>query len=115
MHISVFISVTVEFYSGVNLTAANPNQNPDKMQKCSLQGGCLFVNEESDELDQLSTATSGISLQFGRVYLPHALERKYPNESSEFGCQWIFASSRLARDPRSGERCRHHVGEDFCH
>ena len=50
---------------------------------------------------------------FGRVYLPHALERKYPNESSEFGWQWIFSSSRLASDPRSGERRRHHVGEDF--
>jgi len=50
---------------------------------------------------------------FGRVYLPHALERKYPNESSEFGWQWIFSSSRLACDPRSGERRRHHVGEDF--
>jgi hypothetical protein len=43
VHISVFISVTVEFYSGVDFTAANPIQNPDKMQECRLQGGCLFV------------------------------------------------------------------------
>ena len=50
---------------------------------------------------------------FGKVYLPHALERKYPNESSEFGWQWVFPSQRLSVDPRSGESRRHHVGEDY--
>lgn len=50
---------------------------------------------------------------FGQVYLPHALERKYPNENLEFGWQWVFPSHRLAKDPRSGGRRRHHVGEDF--
>lgn len=49
----------------------------------------------------------------GKVYLPYALERKYPNESSEFGWQWIFPARRLSRDPRSGEHRRHHVGEDY--
>ena len=105
--------MTVEFYSGVDFIAANRIEIPDKMQECRLQGGRLFVNGGFEEPDQFSTATSGVSLQFGRVYLPHALERKYPNESSEFGWQWIFSSSRLAIDPRSGERRRHHVGEDF--
>ena len=50
---------------------------------------------------------------FGKVYLPHALERKYPNESREFGWQWAFPSQRLSVDPRSGELRRHHVGEDY--
>ncbi|MEZ6033304.1 MAG: integron integrase [Planctomycetaceae bacterium] len=50
---------------------------------------------------------------FGKVYLPHALERKYPNESREFGWQWVFPSQRLSVDPRSGELRRHHVGEDY--
>ena len=50
---------------------------------------------------------------FGKVYLPHALERKYPNENRKFGWQWVFPSHRMSRDPRSGERRRHHVGEDF--
>jgi len=31
----------------------------------------------------------------------------------EFGWQWVFPSHRMAKDPRSGERRRHHVGEDF--
>ena len=50
---------------------------------------------------------------FGKVYLPYALERKYANESSDFGWQWMFPARRLSKDPRSGERRRHHVGEDY--
>jgi integron integrase len=50
---------------------------------------------------------------FGGVYLPHALERKYPNENREFGWQWVFPAQQMSRDPRSGAVRRHHVGEDF--
>ena len=50
---------------------------------------------------------------FGQVYLPHALERKYPNENREFGWQWIFPSRQLAKDPRSGKFRRHHVSDEF--
>jgi len=49
----------------------------------------------------------------GEVYLPYALERKYPNENREFGWQWIFPAAKLSRDPRSGSMRRHHVGEDL--
>ena len=50
---------------------------------------------------------------FGAVYLPYALERKYPNEKREFGWQWLFPARQMSRDPRSGERRRHHVSEDY--
>ncbi len=50
---------------------------------------------------------------FGAVYLPFALERKYPNEKREFGWQWLFSARNMSRDPRSGERRRHHVSEDY--
>ncbi len=50
---------------------------------------------------------------FGKVYLPYALERKYANENRDFGWQWLFPARRLSKDPRSGERRRHHVGEDY--
>jgi integron integrase len=45
------------------------------------------------------------------VFLPHALARKYPNASAEWGWQYVFAASRLSTDPRSGEKRRHHVDE----
>lgn len=45
------------------------------------------------------------------VYLPHALARKYPDAGFELGWQYLFPSSRLSRDPRGGERRRHHADE----
>ena len=38
----------------------------------------------------------------GRVQLPHALARKYPNADREWGWQWVFPASRICNDPRFG-------------
>jgi len=48
---------------------------------------------------------------FGSVYLPYALERKYPNACREWMWQYVFPSARFSRDPRSGVRRRHHADE----
>jgi integron integrase len=48
---------------------------------------------------------------FGRVYLPFALSRKYPNAASEFCWQYLFPSHKLSRDPRSHAIRRHHIHE----
>jgi integron integrase len=48
---------------------------------------------------------------FGNVYLPFALERKYPNAAHEWGWQWVFPASKRSVDPRSGIERRHHVDE----
>ena len=56
VHISVFISVTVESYSGADFTAANPNRNPDKVRECRLQGECLSVNGGSDAREKRGQA-----------------------------------------------------------
>jgi integron integrase len=47
----------------------------------------------------------------GSVYLPDALERKYPNASRELGWQYLFPAAKLSVDPRSGQVRRHHLGE----
>ena len=49
---------------------------------------------------------------YGRVYLPYALERKYPSAAAEWCWQWVFPADRLSSDPRSGRVRRHHVSED---
>ena len=46
---------------------------------------------------------------YGEVYLPFALDRKYPNAGREWGWQYVFPSARLSVDPRSGVTRRHHV------
>jgi integron integrase len=48
----------------------------------------------------------------GEVYLPDALERKYPQASREIGWQYVFPADRISIDPRSGRRRRHHINED---
>jgi integron integrase len=50
---------------------------------------------------------------FGTVYLPYALARKYPNANREWMWQYVFASSRLSIDPRSGQKHRHHMAESI--
>ena len=47
----------------------------------------------------------------GRVYLPHALSRKYPNAPAQWMWQYVFAAQKYSRDPRSGEVRRHHTDE----
>lgn len=47
----------------------------------------------------------------GEVYLPFALERKYPNAAKEWGWQYVFPSERISKDPRSGKMRRHHINE----
>jgi integrase len=48
---------------------------------------------------------------FGRVYLPHALERKLPGAAAEWVWQYVFPSVNLSIDPRSRIKRRHHAHE----
>jgi len=46
---------------------------------------------------------------YGSVYLPFALERKYPNADRAWIWQFVFPSPGRSHDPRSGEIGRAHV------
>ena len=50
---------------------------------------------------------------FGRVIMPDALSRKYPNASKEWRWQWVFPQSTLWYNKKTGERGRHHVHESI--
>jgi site-specific recombinase XerD len=45
----------------------------------------------------------------GRVPLPGALERKYPNASAEWRWQWVFPQERRWRNERTRQQGRHHM------
>ena len=47
----------------------------------------------------------------GAVYLPFALDRKYPAAPKEVGWQYLFPAGDLAVDPRSGVVRRHHISD----
>ncbi len=46
---------------------------------------------------------------YGSVYLPHALEKKYPNAKYETKWQFLFPMRNVAKDPRSEVIRRHHL------
>ncbi len=50
-------------------------------------------------------------LGLGRISLPDALERKYPNVGKEWGWQWVFPATSHFSDRITGEQRRHHLHE----
>jgi integron integrase len=42
------------------------------------------------------------------VYMPNALDRKYPNAGKEWKWFWVFPANNLSTDPRTGIVRRHH-------
>ena len=47
----------------------------------------------------------------GRVVLPFALDRKYPNAATDWAWRFVFPASRICRDPRWGPPSRYHLHE----
>ena len=50
-----------------------------------------------------------LSQGYGQVYLPYALERKYPNADRDWIWQYVFPANTRSKDPRSGIVRRHHL------
>ncbi len=49
------------------------------------------------------------------VWLPGALDVKYPNAGKEWGWQWLFPAKGFSVDPRSGRERRHHLSDNALH
>jgi integron integrase len=52
-----------------------------------------------------------LNADYGEVYLPYALARKYPHAPKEWGWQYVFPAPNRSIDPRSGKERRHHLSE----
>jgi len=50
-----------------------------------------------------------LAVGYGSVYMPNALEKKYPSASRDWGWQYTFPTIGMSTDPRSGEIRRHHI------
>ena len=60
-------------------------------------------------LDVQHLHTQDLDTDGGGVYLPYALERKYPNANHEWVWQYVFPAAQMSRDPRTGIVRRHHI------
>jgi integron integrase len=66
-----------------------------------------------EHLERVKTVhENDLSQGYGKVYLPYALSRKYPNANRDWGWQYVFPSKSLSKDPRTGEIRRHHIHEN---
>jgi integron integrase len=50
---------------------------------------------------------------WGRVEMPAALDRKYPNASKEWPWQWVFPQGNRWRNAATGKQGRHHMDESL--
>ena len=53
-----------------------------------------------------------VAAGFGRVHLPHALARKYPQADREWCWQYVFPAEKRSSDPQTGVERRHHAQEE---
>jgi integrase len=52
-----------------------------------------------------------VAAGLGRVVLPAALDRKFPNAASQWIWQFVFPAGRICRDPQFGPPSRYHLHE----
>jgi len=67
----------------------------------------LHAHLRESEAVHRADRTSGLA----GVWMPEALERKYPNAGRELGWFWVFPSRTLSTDPRAGIVRRHHISD----
>lgn len=101
-----------------------------RVQDVDFSNGCLIIREAkgnywrrtllpSSLIDDLRKQANFVFAQhqqdladgFGSVYLPFALDKKYPNASTSPEWQYLFPATHRSVDPRSDIKRRHHIGE----
>src|SRR5262249_26899375 len=101
-----------------------------RVKDVDLAGGRIMVREGKGDKDRVTVLPEALRRElaahltrvkllheldlaqgFGRVFLPHALARKYPNAARAWSWQWVFPAAQRSRDPRSGTVRRHHVSD----
>jgi len=50
---------------------------------------------------------------YGRVVMPYALNRKYPNATADWRWQFVFPQKQRWRNAQTGRQGRHHVDESL--
>jgi integron integrase len=103
-----------------------------RVKDLDFERGEIIVREGKGDKDRVTTMPRAVvhSLQdhlqrvkliheqdvadgYGRVELPHALARKYPNANQEWCWQFVFPQERRWRNSKTGEQGRHHIDESL--
>lgn len=69
-----------------------------------------LISPLKTQVDVVKTMhTTDLAAGYGSVYLPNALVRKYKSASRSIDLQYVFPSTKLSTDPRSGRVRKHHL------
>ena len=90
------------------IVVREPKGNVDRVTMLS-QGVKEPLRQHLEKVKRIHEAD--LKKGYGSVYLPYALERKYPHANRKWGWQYVFPASQLSVDPRSGIKRRHHLHE----
>jgi integron integrase len=82
------------------------NKDRVTMLPMAVRQGLQRQLDEARQLHQRDLAEG-----YGRVWLPDALARKYPQADREWAWQYVFPAARRGVDPRDGQVRRHHLHE----
>jgi integron integrase len=93
-------------YGTINVLSAKGNKDRVVMIPQTL---IEALKEQTEAVKKLHE--KDCSEGYGEVYLPEALERKYPNSNRKLMWQYLFPSMKFSTDPRSGRLRRHHFYE----
>lgn len=102
-----------------------------RVQDIDFERNCIVVRDGKGKKDRIVPLPNSVAIElkhhmervkklheedldkgFGTVYLPNALARKGVNMAREWSWQYVFPSSRLSVDQRSGVTRRHHIHEN---
>ena len=105
-----------------------------RVKEVDFERGVIMVRDGKGDKDRVvmlpASVRAGLEQHFERlrvlwaqdkaaqldgVWLPDALDIKYPNAGKEWGWQWVFPAKSVAVDPRSGRTRRHHLNENTLH
>jgi integron integrase len=103
-----------------------------RVQDLDLEGGEIVVFNGKGNKDRVTVLPEGLKDPlrehlrnvraihrqdpadgWGRVLVPEALQRKYPNAATEWRWQWVFPQRYRWRNPETGEQGRHHSDESI--
>jgi integron integrase len=93
-------------YGQITVRDGKGKKDRQTMLPKSLQAPLQLQLQKAKQMHDLD-----LSMGYGTVELPYALERKYPNANQQWGWQFVFPSWKRSVDPRSKVVRRHHLYE----
>jgi integron integrase len=99
-----------------------------RVKDIDFEKGCLVIRAGKGDKDRVTVLPESLKddlrehLEYARrvydrdrldgvdgVFMPGALDKKYPNAATSWPWFWVFPSRDLSADPRSGKIRRHHL------